>query len=994
MSEIIKADLSTFPNRKAEMKGYEIWTGFGANGEKQLLYLLNKDLDPNELDGDSLYKKNTVILAQIDHANIIKPFGIGRYEGKLYAIYPEWGTSLSNLPSETGLKPRELLILARHVILGLKYAFDKGIICHGNLRPEFIWLNLNEGGVKISGFGLYSAIFSSSKKPYEFMPEYWDPIALIEADVDYRQDLFALGAILLERFIKRPFPATFNSQVLKDPKLLNLALKNIEQLPMPIQEILYRMLTQNQAERYTSLESILDDINNLLGEDDGRVEFESFIFSTNLGGKYKVTKQLVSSHIWTNYQGEDITDGRPVFIKMISLRQHPSITEHFKTTFKQLVSLRHENIVSVYDVGMHFEFGYIVMELMDQKLEDILIRRSTLPLTDAAYIAFYINKALEFLHFHHLTPYGGIHPRNVFLSHDIKTIKIGDPLVSLWARHNGNLNQVSAEYANPESAANLTETIASDYYTLGVLVYEILIGHPPFTMKVEDEILSDHRYTPLTGPIADALITDEAKNFLFMCLDKKPGARFHHFKPVQEELERILGWDRKAVVEVENFFFDFAELNIIGKNVREKDEMIVSMRLPSPNQTPRAAFALMRGYSPQTGEGNELARLIHEKVRQYLLTPQVLGTHVAKLLRETPEVFCAEVMKHLNVEVYRWAFRRNKTKKAGGGLALAIIQDNTLYASFCGPVAFRVYHQGDFVDVQDDRWTVAEELEIGEVSKDFDDNIHQVLGFGEAIKINTLKRRLKEGDQIVLTSQSIVELLSVAEIKDLITSSDNPVQSIEIIQNDLVRRRLEGTLSIILINIGRVIAYGEQNISKSKKGALARNFLHQGNTYLRSGEPDNAIAQYQKALDLSPSTSIIHQKLGEAYASKGMTSLALASFLEAIDLNNKLGSAYILASNLLLNSKRRREAIDLLEQGYVKGVMDAELYALLGQLFFRERKIELAKLHLEKALEIKPEHPTASYYLGLVTKAEAGLFNRIKKMLNRPVTKSNTDSDL
>lgn len=994
MSEIIKADQSTFPNRKAEMKGYEIWTGFGTNGEKQLLYLLNSELDPGELDNDLLFKKNTVILAQIDHPNLLKPSGIGRYENKLYAIYPEWGTSLANLPTETGIKPREMLILARHVILGLKYASEKGIHFHGNLRPEFIWLNLNEGGVKITGFNLFSAVFINSKKPFEFIPEYWDPLALIETDMDFRQDLFALGAILLERYTNKPFPASFNTQVLKDPKLLNLALKNLEQLPMPIQEIFYRMLTQNITERYQSLESILDDINGLLGEEDGRVEFESFIFSTNLGGKYRVVKQLVSSHIWTSYQGEDITDGKPVFIKMISLRLFPDIAEHFKTTFKQLINLRHDNIVSVFDVGVHFEFGYIVMEIMDQKLEDILIRRSTIPLTDAAYIAFYINKAIEFLHFHHLTPYGGIHPRNVFLSHDIKTIKIGDPLVSLWARKNGNLNQVSAEYANPEYAAGEEETISSDYYTLGVLVYEMLIGHPPFTMKVEDEILADHRYTPLAGPISDALITDEAKNFLYMCLEKKPGVRFHHFKPVEEELERILGWDRKAVVEVENFFFDFAELNIIGKNVREKDEMIISMRLPSPTQTPRAAFALMRGQSTTTGEGNELARLIHEKIRQYLLTPQVLGTEVAKLLRETPEKFCAEVMKQLNIEVYRWAFRRNKTKKAGGGLALAIIQDNTLYASFCGPVAFRVYHQGDYVDVHEDRWTITEEIEIGEVSKDFEDDVHEVLGYGEAIKISTLKRRLKEGDQIVLTSSSIVDLLSVSEIKDLITSSDNPEQSIEIIQNDLVRRRLEGTLSIILINIGRVIAYGEQNISKSKKGMLARNFLHQGNTFLRSGEPDNAIAQYQKALDLSPSFSIIHQKLGEAYSAKGMTSLALASFNEAIELNHKLGSAYILASQLLLASKRRREAIELLEQGYVKGVLDAELYAMLGQLFYRERKINLAKLHLEKALEIKPEHPSASYYLGLVTKAEGGFVNRMKKILAKPITKTSNESDI
>jgi tetratricopeptide (TPR) repeat protein len=98
----------------------------------------------------------------------------------------------------------------------------------------------------------------------------------------------------------------------------------------------------------------------------------------------------------------------------------------------------------------------------------------------------------------------------------------------------------------------------------------------------------------------------------------------------------------------------------------------------------------------------------------------------------------------------------------------------------------------------------------------------------------------------------MVKGMSISEVRELITSASEPSQAIELIRSDAMRRRLEGAISCVLLNIGHTVVFAEEGVSHAKKGMLARNFLGQGDAYLNEGRVEEAIEQYNQALEINP----------------------------------------------------------------------------------------------------------------------------------------------
>jgi len=192
-----------------------------------------------------------------------------------------------------------------------------------------------------------------------------------------------------------------------------------------------------------------------------------------------------------------------------------------------------------------------------------------------------------------------------------------------------------------------------------------------------------------------------------------------------------------------------------------------------------------------------------------------------------------------------------------------------------------------------------------------------------------------------------------------VTSSGETTQAIEMIRSDAIRRRLEGTISCVLLSIGNVIAFADEGISHAKKGMLARNFLAQGDSYLQDGRVDEAIEQYAQALEINPNFAIIHHQLGSAYIRKGLSSYAQSCFEKAILLNSKLSASYVEIAKLLRNQHREKDVLPLLRRAVAVGCRDSELFAMLGHELLRVRNFDEAILYASYALDVNPAHPTA-----------------------------------
>jgi serine/threonine protein kinase len=965
MEAAFQVDKFHFNNQLGSTLVADRYSGFSLEDQSQAVcYLFNEEiLTPEQVE--ELQRVN-VILAQQHNDAVLRPLSWGLVEGRHYLVLPDLGRPLSSYEHLKPLPPSELLMVLRRLLRALCFAEGKGIGCHQSIRPENVWISLEKSEVKLGFFGYPSIAVArdyASNEEAAQLAEYFPPPAVRDVEERPQQyDLYALGLIGLELATARRALELLAEEDRMDPVRLRAKIDEQQHLPLPVKELLFKMLTPVQDSRYQTYQQALDDVVQLAGKEETGLSFQTFILDTLINGRFKLHEEIAKGRVSRVFSATDIraeNGEKGCVVKLIDLRSHPEMGEVFHTRFKQLTAVRHEHLMAVYDVGIHFENGYVAMESGLQSLEQLLIKRGTLPLTDAGRILFQLCKALEGLHFHQINYHGAIKPSNVFLSSDLRTIKLGDTLIADYFLRNGNLNFISAEYYNPEFIRGQECDVRSDIYSMGLLFFEMLVGHPPFSFKIEQELVDDHLHLAAGTRVEPALISNEVKDMILRMLEKNPTLRYGGYNDLRDELTILLGYDKKEQVEIPHLFFDFSELSMVGKNAREKCEETLAIRLPAVGNRARGALALLVGHGPEVGDASKAATSALKNLRELLFNPGSISAELAKTQKTDPESYLGAVMLELNQRLYRDAFASGKTKRYGLSAVIGIVQENTLFMHQIGDVHYQFFAQGRVLDQEEDKWTLSDDITLGNLETALSDEVHSRLGFGEMIQLKRMKRRLKDGDQMVLLSDSLFHALSISEVRELVTSSGETTQAIEMIRSDAIRRRLEGTISCVLLSIGNVTAFAEENISHAKKGMLARNFLAQGDSYLQDGRIDEAIEQYTQALEINPNFAIIHHQLGSAYIRKGLSSYAQSCFERAIQLNSKLGASYVEIAKLLRHQRREREILPLLRKSVSDGCRDTELFALLGHELLRVRNFDEAILYCTYALDVNPAHPTA-----------------------------------
>ena len=906
----------------------------------------------------------SLILAQQEHRGVLRPVAWGMHEDRHYIIYPDFGRPLSSFEHLKALPPAELLMILRRLLKALCFAESKGIHSHQSIRPDNIRISLEQGEVKLSFFGyplveLAGMLAATDEGPA--LLGYFPPAEFHGDLTPVQYDLYAIGLLALELGTSKPAYELLPTSSRLTSTDLRAAISQHSGMPLPLQELLLKLLMPEAELRYESFQRALDDVVQLAGVEDTNLRFQTFILDTLVNGHYQLGNEIARSRISRVYSATDIREegGKRCVVKLTDLRSHPELSGAFNTRFKQLAAIHHEHLMDIYEVGIHFENGFIAMESGLQSLEQLLIKRGTLPLADSGRIIFQIVKALEGLHFVGIPYHGAIKPSNVFLSNDLRRVKLGDALVSDFFLRQGNLNYFSAEYYNPEFLREQPCDQRSDIYCMGTLFFEMLAGHPPFSFKVEQELIDDHLHLNAATRIEPALIANDVKDVLLRMLEKNPTARYQTVQELKDELTVLLGYDKKAQVEVPNLFFDFSELSLVGKNTREKMEETLAVRLPAVNNRARGAIALLVGHGREFGDASKAAQSALKGLRELMFNPGSARADLAKIQKTDPAAFLDEVCYFLNQRLYREAFAASKTKSYGLSALIGVVQENTLYLHRVGEADFTIFARGEILDQIEDKWTVADEAELGDAESALSAEVQDRLGFGEMVKVQRLRRRLKDGDQLLLVSHNLTEALSVSELKELVTSTNDPMQAIELVRSDAIRRRLEGTISCVLLNVGNVMAFAEEKISHSKRGMLARNFLAQGDSYVQDGRIDDAIEQYQQALEINPNFSIIHHQLGMAYLRKGLMSYAQSCFERSLELNTKLSASYVEIVKILLHQRKHREALTMLRGAVNNGCRDSDLFAMLGRELLRARNLDEAILYTSYALELNAAHPTA-----------------------------------
>ncbi|HEY0405593.1 MAG TPA: protein kinase [Pyrinomonadaceae bacterium] len=292
-------------------------------------------------------------------------------------------------------------------------------------------------------------------------------------------------------------------------------------------------------------------------------------------GNYRIGERIGQGGMGIVYRGQHLKLPREVAVKSINAtdqRDARRLKARFEKEAFVQSQLDHPNIVKVYDYIAAEQIYYIVMEYVEGRSLSSLLARESNPLpTERALDLFeQILKALTYAQnfnyrdqnesLHHGLIHRDLKPGNILVTADDR-VKITDfGIVKLvGSEHSGTLSGAygSPEYVSPEQAQDREVDIRSDIYSLGIILYEMLTGEPPFCCnddaRSQMEILQSHlRKAPRPPSEVNPQVTPEIEAVILRALEKAPERRFPNAAEFWRALRRARRLDTSGLDEIEN----------------------------------------------------------------------------------------------------------------------------------------------------------------------------------------------------------------------------------------------------------------------------------------------------------------------------------------------------------------------------------------------------------------------------------------------------------
>jgi serine/threonine protein kinase len=269
-----------------------------------------------------------------------------------------------------------------------------------------------------------------------------------------------------------------------------------------------------------------------------------------IDGRYELHRRLGRGGMAEVYLARDQMLDRAVAVKVLfpALATDPGFVERFRREAQSAAGLNHPNIVSVYDWGEANGTYFIVMEYVEgESLAELIAHEGRLHADRAAEIAADIASALGFAHRTGGVIHRDVKPGNVLITREGE-VKVADFGIARAISDSSDQNLTktgsvmgTATYFSPEQARGANVDPRSDVYSLGCVLYEMIIGRPPFSGENAVAIAYKHvQEAPVAPRRIDPAIPETLEAIILKCLAKNPANRYPSAQDMRSDLRRYL----------------------------------------------------------------------------------------------------------------------------------------------------------------------------------------------------------------------------------------------------------------------------------------------------------------------------------------------------------------------------------------------------------------------------------------------------------------------
>ena len=316
--------------------------------------------------------------------------------------------------------------------------------------------------------------------------------------------------------------------------------------------------------------------------------------------RYRLDSRLAQGGMGEVWKGFDIQLGRPVAIKALrtDTTNQESKLRRLRPEAPNSANLAHPNIAALFEYYEHDGIGFLIMEYVPSKSLADLFHELNGPMdpTELLPILVQVARGLFVAHSHGVI-HRDVKPANIMVS-DNGEVKITDFGVS----YSTNQEQITqdgmvvgtAQYISPEQAQGKHATPQSDIYSLGVVAYEGLCGHRPFTGATPVDIAAAHVNNPV--PPLPASVDFQLSQFVMSMLSKDPLDRPNDALTVARILTRI-------------------QRRLLDQQTSAADATMITSSARMPRRVMSAPHHDPAGMLPRTADEDHAQSLFHSTLR-------------------------------------------------------------------------------------------------------------------------------------------------------------------------------------------------------------------------------------------------------------------------------------------------------------------------------------------------------------------------------------------